>query len=113
MNDHKIAGMLIAAGCDVNLHNPSKTYGWKGETPLHNAACWGHTEIAAQLIGAKADVNSRDESGFTPLHYAAQAGSLSVVQLLIKSGAKVDVRNDEGETPLDCCRSGYDDAGEI
>ena len=47
---------------------------------MHTAAFWGRTEIAAQLIAAKADVNALDEHHCTPLHEGARLGSLSVVR---------------------------------
>ncbi len=113
MDDREIVTALLKAGCDVNLRNRSDHTGSKGETPLHAAAFWGRTEIAAQLIAAKADVNAVDERKGTPLHEAARLGSLAVVKLLAKNGAGIDARDDEGKTPLDYCRSGYGAAAEI
>jgi ankyrin repeat protein len=113
MDDRKMVAALLAAGCDVNLRNKSDQTGSKGDTPLHTAAFWGRTEIAAQLIAAKADVNALDEYRCTPLHEAARLGESSMVRLLLKSGAKPDARDDEGRTPLDYCQSGFGAAAEV
>ena len=42
-----------------------------GLVPLHNAASYGHLEIAQLLIKAGADVSAQDLWQFTPLHEAA------------------------------------------
>ena len=46
---------FLVAGTDVNVKD-----GW-GWTPLHNAAWWGHKEIAELLLANGADVNAKDD----------------------------------------------------
>ena len=46
-----IVRKLIQRGHNVNAHN------WSGWTPLQNAAFYGHTKVARELIRAEADVH--------------------------------------------------------
>ena len=39
-----------------------------GLIPLHNAASYGHLDIAALLIKYDTNINATDRWGFTPLH---------------------------------------------
>ena len=73
-----------------------------GETPLHAAARLRTTTIAAALIKAGADVNSRcgaEHSGSivanaTPLYWAVRCSNLAMVKLLLAKGADPrDCRN--------------------
>ena len=52
------------------------------------------------LIGAGADINSRDKSGETPLHLAAVKGYPEITSLLIAEGANVNARDERKLTPL-------------
>lgn len=52
----------VVARADVNA--PDKG----GLIPLHNAASYGHLDIAALLIKHDTNVNATDRWGFTPLH---------------------------------------------
>ena len=113
MDDREMVTALLKGGCDVDLRNKSEHTGHKNETPLHNAASNGCTEIAAQLIAAKADVNALDEHQFTPLRNAARFGNLPIVKLLIANGANLDARDDKGKMPLECCEPGFGVANEI
>ena len=71
-----------------------------GNTPLHEAAVNGNTEIVKALITAGADVNATDEDGKTPLYWAARNGRTETVQALITAGADVNAQNIYGHTPL-------------
>ena len=71
-----------------------------GKTPLHRAAERGHTEIAALLLEAKAEVDAKDKYGETPLHYAAQRQHTDAARLLLKKMADPNVKDAAGRTPL-------------
>ena len=60
----------------------------------------GHTEIAKELISAKADVNVKDKEGNTPLISAAKEGHTEVAKELIGAKADVNARDKDGTTPL-------------
>lgn len=47
-----------------------------GNTALHLAAHYGHTDLAMELMAAGANVDERDNDGATPLWYAAIRGYL-------------------------------------
>ena len=72
---------------------------------MHEAAAFGHKEIAELLIAAGADVDAKDENGYTPLFNAAYWGRKEIVELLIANGADVNAKIEAGEfkgkTPLD------------
>jgi len=55
-----------------------------GCTPLHDAAEYGHLEIAEMLIDRAPDVNALDNKGDTPLDLA----SGKIAALLRKHGGK-------------------------
>jgi ankyrin repeat protein len=73
----------LAAGVDVNVI-------YKGQTPLHYAAAYGHKEIIELLIAKGADVNAKISDGFhkgdTPLDNAKHKPE--IVDLLRKHGGK-------------------------
>jgi cytohesin len=112
----------LAAGTNVDVKGRySSTYNtgdWADtvaikvadRTPLHEAASWGHMEIAELLIDNGADVNVKSGFGHTPLHWAAGNWAASeevndegrqVAELLIAKGADVNAKTDNGRTPLD------------
>lgn len=91
-------------------------YGAYGDTPLHKAAFYGHTDIVKLLLAAGADPNKSTNNdyvrdlggdygyypcyGNTPLHYAAKYGYTDVVKLLLAAGANHSTSNNYGDTPL-------------
>ena len=71
-----------------------------GRTPLHEAASYGATRCADQLLDAGADPNCRERHGQTPLHLAASAKSPETVDRLLHAGADPNQKNEIGWTPL-------------
>lgn len=76
---------------DVNQLNA------QGESALMLTAIKGQAELAAKLIGKKADVN---KTGWTALHYAASAGHLDLISLLLENSAYIDAESPNRTTPL-------------
>jgi ankyrin repeat protein len=52
------------------------------------AAFKGHVDVVKLLIDAKADVNTKNNSGYTVLFAAAHYGHSDVVNMLKAAGAK-------------------------
>ena len=52
------------------------------------------------LLSHKADVNSRDKTGFTPLLAASQEGHLASVVALLQAGADPLLPQDDGGLPI-------------
>ena len=69
--------------------------------PLHNAASYGHIEIAQLLLDAGSHVNANDRWQFTPLHEAAQKGRTQLCALLLSHGSNPFVKNQDGQTPFE------------
>lgn len=68
-------------------------------TPLHWAACLGHTKQVEMLIDTGlVDINAPNNKGETPLFLASREGHASVVQFLIKSGADNSVIEGDGRS---------------
>ncbi len=89
--------MLVDAGVDINWQDHT------GETALHVAARFGHTECAKILLQGtdeqKADLELAEKSfAWTPLHIAAVDGHLPVARLLVEAGADVTKMDSSGWT---------------
>ncbi|KAG7268476.1 hypothetical protein CRUP_016910 [Coryphaenoides rupestris] len=91
----RVAEYLLEHGADVNAQDKG------GLIPLHNAASYGHVDIAALLIKYNTCVNATDKWAFTPLHEAAQKGRTQLCALLLAHGADPTMKNQEGQTALD------------
>lgn len=123
------AGVLIAAGADVNAASRGD-----GATALHLTAQRGSIGVAASLIEAGANMDARDtageaplnlaagndqpavalllleagadinvvgiQTGLTPLHNAAEGNAFGSIELLIRFGAGIDQKDSSGGTPL-------------
>ena len=76
---------LLARGAAVDARDEARS-----QTALMWAAAEGHAAIVQELIGAKADVRARLQSGFTPLLFAVRGGHLDVVRVLLEAGADVN-----------------------
>lgn len=61
-----------------------------GDSPLHFAAEFGHSDIATLLIDTEADVRLENDLGQSALDVAAEAGHTQLVQLLVESGASIE-----------------------
>uniref|UniRef100_A0A672HV47 SOWAHA-C winged helix-turn-helix domain-containing protein n=1 Tax=Salarias fasciatus TaxID=181472 RepID=A0A672HV47_SALFA len=67
------------------------------KTALHWAAKHGNQDMAALVVNAGADVNTKSVSGYTPLHIAALHGHQHMLDLLVQTyGAKENVRDYSG-----------------
>lgn len=99
-----VTRLLLHYGADVNAlgyigwFTAGKMVRFGGLTPLHEAASFGHPEIAETLIARGADVNM---GSIAPLHAAARKGHVAIVKLLLHHGANVNVHTEaREETPL-------------
>ena len=59
----------------------------RGNTPLIEAARFGHDDVVTALLIAKADVNVKNDQGKTALTLAAESGHDETVRLLTQAGA--------------------------
>mmetsp|Transcript_4926 Transcript_4926/g.10060 ORF Transcript_4926/g.10060 Transcript_4926/m.10060 type:complete len:213 (-) Transcript_4926:293-931(-) len=77
--------------------------GRDGDSALHSACLYGHTEIVDLLLAAGADAKLADGNGGTPLHDAAAGGFDTIVQRLLAVHAEGGIHNladKDGDTPL-------------
>jgi hypothetical protein len=100
------AELLRLSGADPNVQ------GYKGNAPLHSAACFGNVEMVQVLLNLGADVNIRNNDSRTPLNYIPEGPSgyseapnypqslANVARLLLDRGADINARDNEGRTPL-------------
>lgn len=93
----RIVKLLVDAGVDINWQDAH------GETALHVAARFGHTECAHILLEGSADQKADMELvenafAWTPLHIASVDGHFHVVELLVAAGAEVDKPDSSGWT---------------
>ena len=86
---------LIQDGQDVNIGDSC------GDTPLMEAAAYGHDQVVRELIRAGADVNGKNYYyKQTALHWASSRGHSSVIKTLAEAGANLNVQDVWGVTPL-------------
>jgi ankyrin repeat protein len=58
-----------------------------GNTPLIEAAQFGHDEVVTALLIGKADVKAKNDEGKTALMLAAEGGHDETVRALTQAGA--------------------------
>ena len=73
-----------------------------GNTPLHIASRYGHTQIVKFLVNKGADVNSKNTYGYTPLLSACGGMNpdINLLKELIAKGADINAQLDRGLTAL-------------
>jgi ankyrin repeat protein len=72
----------------------------KGDTPLHDAARYGHKDVVELLLAHNAEINTKGFHGNTPLHVAAREHHKEIVELLLAHNAEVNAKDKYGGTPL-------------
>ena len=80
-NTDMVKSLLSSPGVDVNATDE------RGNTPLLEAARYGHDDICRVLIAAGADVKAKDKDGKTALMLAVQNNHDDVVRVLKQAGA--------------------------
>lgn len=98
--DKATVAALLAKGTPVNARDAQL-----GQTALHDAAIFGHLEIAELLLAHGAAVDATDKGGRTPLYGAVsgidlQVGHRDIVELLLAKGANINHHDKYGNTPL-------------
>ena len=76
-----VRALLAAPGVDINGLDEN----WN--TPLMQAARFGHDDVVRALLIARANVNARNREGKTALTLAAAGGHDETVRLLTEAGA--------------------------
>jgi uncharacterized protein len=80
-NADTVRTLLASPNVDVNGIDEH------GNTPLIEAARFGHDEVVTALLIAKADVKTKNDEGKTALMLAAEGGHDEVVRMLTQAGA--------------------------
>ena len=80
-NADTVRALLASPNVDVNGIDEH------GNTPLIEAARFGHDEVVTALLIAKADVKTKNDEGKTALMLAAEGGHDETVRVLTQGGA--------------------------
>jgi len=67
--------MLLSHGAQVNVADMA------GNTPLHTATIYGHTELVKLLLQHAAEVYRKGQHGALAIHMAAHEGHANLVRL--------------------------------
>ena len=102
---HKAIDYATAQGLRTVVERLSveSTTDTHGNTPLHQAAFNGQSEIVRSLLSAYPDmIDTANDVGETPLIIACMKGNLAVARLLIGAGADVNKAQLDGNSSLFC-----------
>jgi ankyrin repeat protein len=98
-NHHvECAGLLIAAGADVNKMDSDKRTALKSVCDSYGEK--EYPPVVELLLENGADPEAYPEGSDGPLHYAAMYGLTGTVKLLVKHGALVNRKGSYGRTAL-------------
>jgi len=73
--DYRMVKMLLSHGAQVNVADVV------GNTPLHTATIYGHTELVKLLLQHSAEVYRKGQHGALAIHMAAREGHANLVRL--------------------------------
>jgi ankyrin repeat protein len=80
-NADTVRALLASPNVDVNGIDDH------GNTPLIQAARFGHDEVVTALLIAKADAKAKNDEGKTALMLAAEGGHDETIRVLTQAGA--------------------------
>lgn len=83
---------MLESGAEVNGYDLLRN------TPLHQAAFYGHERICLLLIKKGAQVDALNEAGFSPLYLAVKAKQSAAVKTLATNGANVNAKYGNSRT---------------
>jgi ankyrin repeat protein len=105
-----ITAAAAATRMEEDLLIPGVHWLYRGDTPLHLAACALRYDAARALLDVGTPVNAVNRRGAAALHYACDPRPLSsrwdpdtqrrFIELLVSAGATVDLPDRGGVTPL-------------
>ena len=78
---------LIDENPKINVNSKNKS----GNTALHKASKYGHSEIVDEFVSRHGvDINVKNREGYTPLHISSMFGKSETVTRLIALGADIN-----------------------
>jgi hypothetical protein len=93
--------MLLQCGADTATSA-------SGCTPLHAAACRGHSRLVQILLQRGTKPGAVGNIAITPLHLAAACGHSAAVKILLQSGSNERMKSEHGDSPLGlACANGH------
>lgn len=94
LDNPNIITVLLSKGADVDTRNPDS-----GETSLHIASKYGHTDCVRVLLKHHASLELPENLfNWTPLFLAAVDGSYEIAKLLMEAGANINSTDISGWT---------------